>query len=132
MRTMRLKSTIICAVVLLGLGACTTAPVYNVADAPVSPASGKTLQASQVRQAIVTAGSALGWRIVDAGPGKLEGTLNLRTHVAVVEIPYSATKYSIQYKGGENLMATGGTVHKNYNGWVQNLDRGIRSAIATL
>jgi hypothetical protein len=132
MPTRQITKVAIGALIALTLGACATAPIYNVSEAPVSTSSGKSLQASQVRQAIITAGSALGWRIVDAGPGRLEGTLNLRTHVAVVEIPYSATRYSIVYKGGENLNAANGTIHKNYNGWVQNLERGIRSGLSTL
>ena|ERR1700674_2977333 len=128
----QIKTVIVGAVVALGLGACTAVPIYNVSDAPATAASGKALQASQVRQAIVTAGGALGWRMVDVGPGRLEGTLNLRTHAAVVDIPYSATKYSIQFKSGENLRAADGSIHKNYNGWVQNLERGIRSELARL
>jgi hypothetical protein len=132
MRTSEIRAAIIGAVVVLGLGACTVAPIYSVTDAPTTTPSGKALQASQVRQAIITAGAALGWRMVDAGPGHLEGVLHLREHTAVVDIPYSATKYSIQFKSGENLKAADGTIHKNYNGWVQNLDRGIRSALATL
>ena len=132
MRTSKIKAAIMASAIILGIGACTSAPIYNVSDAPVSAASGKALQASQVRQVIITAGSALGWRIVDAGPGHLEGTLNLRTHAAVVDIPYSATKYSIQFKSGENLKSADGTIHKNYNGWVQNLDRGIRSSLSAL
>ena len=132
MRSAEIKAAVIGAVVVLGLGACTSAPVYNVSDAPVTLPSGKALQASQVRQGIITAGAALGWRISDAGPGHLEGVLHLREHTAVVDIPYSATKYSILFKSGENLKAADGTIHKNYNGWVQNLDRGIRSALAAL
>jgi hypothetical protein len=132
MQARQVKGVIIGAAAMLVLAACTSAPIYNVNDAPTVTSSGKTLQASQVRQAIITAGSALGWKIVDAGPGHLEGTLNLRTHLAVVDIPYSATKYSIVYKSGENLRAADGSIHKNYNGWVQNLDRGIRSALTTL
>ncbi len=120
------------ATLLVAVSACVVAPIYNVTDAPVTTAAGKSLSATQVRQAIVTSGAALGWKIVDAGPGRLEGTLNLRTHAAVVDIPYSATKYSIVYKSGENLQASGGNIHKNYNGWVQNLDRGIRATLATL
>ena len=132
MPTSQTRVAIICAMLAIGPAACTVAPIYNVTDAPTTTPSGKALQASQVRQVIITAGSSLGWRIVDAGPGRLQGTLNLRTHSAIVDIPYSAIKYSIQYKGGENLMAADGTIHKNYNGWVQNLDRGIRSALAAL
>lgn len=128
----QIKFAFIGAVLMLGLAACTSAPIYNVTDAPVTVTSGRPLQASQVRQAIITAGAALGWRITDSGPGHLEGVLNLREHTAVVDIPYSPKAYSILFKSGENLKAADGTIHKNYNGWVQNLDRGIRSALATL
>ncbi len=64
------------------LGACATKPIHNVNDAPI--ATGKTLQVSQVRQAIVTAGSALGWKIVDVKPGLLEGTLRLRSGLRII------------------------------------------------
>lgn len=114
----------------VGLGACATKPIFNVNDTTI--ASGKTLQPSQVRQAIVTAGSALGWKIVDLKPGLLEGTLRLRDHTAVVEIPYTASKYSIVFKSGVNLGEKDGQIHKNYNGWVQNLDKGISAALASL
>lgn len=116
--------------IAVALGACATKPILNVSDTPVP--SGKSLQASQVRQAIVTAGSALGWKIVDLKPGLLEGTLRLRDHTAVVEIPYTAAKYSIVFKSGVNLGEKDGQIHKNYNGWVQNLDKGISAALASL
>jgi hypothetical protein len=120
------------AAVILGLAACAAVPVYNVSNAPATGASGKALQASQVRQAIVTAGSPLGWSIADAGPGRLEGVLRRRDHTAVVDIPYSTTAYSNQFKSGENLKAADGNIHKNYNGWVQNLDRNIRAELSRL
>ncbi len=114
------------------LGACTTQPIYNVNDATVSTTSGKHLSATQVRSAIITAGSSLGWQIADSGPGHLVGTLHLRNHTAVVDIPYSASKYSIAYKSSENLDASGSSIHRNYNGWVQNLDRAIRTELSRL
>ena len=101
MRSREIKDGFIGAVVVLGLGAC-TAPVYNVSDAPVAVPSGKAIEASQVRQAIITAGAALGWRITDAGPGHLEGVLRLRDHSAVVDI-LQRHQYSIVFKSGENL-----------------------------
>ena len=129
---MRFQRTIAIAIAVVCLAACTAAPIYNVSNAQVTASSGKKLQPSEVRQAIVTAGGALGWRMVDAGPGSLEGTLNLRTHSATVDIPYSATQYGIEFKSGENLKAADGTIHKNYNGWIQNLERGIRTELARL
>ncbi len=59
-------------------------------------------------------------------PGLIEATLVLRTHSATVEIPYSPKSYSIEYKTSTNLQADGNVIHQNYNGWVENLDRGIR------
>jgi len=120
------------ATALLAVSACVQQPIYQVQDAQVVTTSGKALTPAQVRQAIVTAGTALGWSVVEAQPGKLEGTLNLRTHTAVVDIPYSASAYSIVFKRGDNLNVEGDKIHKNYNGWVQNLDRGIRTELSRL
>jgi hypothetical protein len=113
-------------------GCQTLAPIQNMTNVPVAPASGKGLQASQVRAAIITAGTSLGWRVADAGPGRLEGTLNLRTHTAVVDLPYTASTYGITYKRSDGLNAADGNIHRNYNGWVQNLDRAIRTEISRL
>lgn len=111
-------------------GCARTGAIYNVNDAPVATTSGKAMTAAHVRSAIITAGTALGWQIADAGPGKLVGTLNIRTHQAVVDIPYTAKSYSIVYRSSKNLDESNGTIHSNYNGWVQNLDRGIRAQLA--
>ena len=65
-------------------------------------------------------------------PGLLEGTLRLREHTAVVDIAYSTSNYSIVFKSGVNLSEKDGQIHKNYNGWVQNLDRGIGTELSRL
>lgn len=119
------------AVVLaLGVAGCArTSAIYNVNEAPVHTASGKAVTAAHVRAAIMTAGAGLGWKFVDAGPGKLEGTLHIREHTAVVEVPYTAKTYAIKYKKSENLNEANGTIHSNYNGWVQNLDRAIQQEL---
>jgi hypothetical protein len=83
-----------------------------------------------VRGAIVRAGSALGWIMKDDGPGRITGTLMLRTHTAVVDIPYSANDYSILYKSSVDLKEANGQIHKNYNGWITNLTRGINAQLA--
>ena len=54
----------------------------------------------------------------------------LREHTAVVDIPYSARSYSIVYKRSDKLNEMNGTIHSNYNGWVQNLDRAIRTEMS--
>lgn len=52
--------------------------------------------------------------------------------MAQVDIPYNAKAYSIQYKNSANLKYDGVSIHSNYNGWVQNLDRAIQSRLVAL
>src|SRR5262245_20344282 len=84
--------------VLLSLGVtafaagCRIAPVMDVVEAPVE--ANKAVTAADVEKAIVRAGSGLGWRIRSVKPGLMEGTLNLREHTAVVDIPYTTKTYS--------------------------------------
>ena len=112
------------ALVLVGC----MAPIYNVSDAPVNTnIVGHT--AENVKKAIIRAGLGLGWRIKEAGPGKLVGTLFLRKHMAKVDIPYSKAGYSLLYKDSNqlNYKPETGEIHKNYNGWIQNLDQAIQT-----
>ena len=129
---MRLFTSVAVLVMAVVVAGCTSAPIMNVDNAAVSGASGKPLTQDQVRGAIIRAGTALGWQMKDEGPNKLIGTLMLRTHTAVVEIPYSATDFSIKYRSSVNLDESGGKIHKNYNGWIQNLNRGINAQISAL
>jgi len=113
------------------LTACNTmAPIQNVENVSVSSSSNKALTPAEVRGAIVRAGAGLGWIMKDGAPGVINGTLLLRTHTAEVQIPYSATSYGIVYKSSINLQESGGKIHRNYNGWVQNLNRGINAQLA--
>lgn len=112
-------------------GACMRcAPIQNVTDAPVPSASGRALSGAEVRKAIMRAGSTLGWQMNAGVPGKITGTLNVRKHTAVVEIPYSPRSYSIIYKSSVNLNEEEGQIHNNYNGWVKNLARSIDANLA--
>jgi hypothetical protein len=115
------------AIVVAG---CAAVPINNVNKAPTTNAAGKTLSREQVRAAIVRAGASLGWQMADEGSDKLVGTLSLRKHTAVVEIPYSTSNYSIIYRSSTGLGEQGGNIHKNYNGWIQNLNRGINAQLA--
>src|SRR4051812_34334178 len=116
---MRILSKAVALVAAVVLAACQTlAPIQNVQSASVASSANKPLTTDQVRGAIVRAGSTLGWVMKDDGPGRINGTLLLRTHTAVVDIPYSATDYSILYKSSIDLKEANGQIHKNYNGWI--------------
>ena len=116
-------------IVLLLLVGCRTADLYNVQGAP---GSSKAVSMADVEAAIRRAGHGLGWQIVPQGPGKAEGTLVLRDHRAVVDITYDIKNYSIRYKDSSNLKYDGKTIHSNYNGWIQNLDKAISKELLAL
>jgi hypothetical protein len=118
-----------CAFVALGAG-CVTAPIYDVVSAPV--VANKAVTMEDVNKAIVRAGTQLGWVITPESAGKLTGRLALRTHTATVDITHDTKTYNIKYRDSTNLEAHGGEIHKNYNGWIQNLEKGIRAQLATL
>ena len=85
---------------------CTSKPIYNFQDEPITTSSG-TPSDSQVVKAIIRAGSSLGWTMKKEAPGHIVGTLNIRKHIAIVDITYDSGSYSIIYKDSTNL---------NYNG----------------
>ena len=129
---MRIRNVFAALVIAATMAACSTAPIKNVSDAVVPSAAGQSVNNAQVRAAIVRAGVALGWQMKDEGPNLLVGTLQLRSHTAVVEIPYSTTQYSIKYRSSVGLDEKGGAIHKNYNGWIQNLTNGINAQVSAL
>jgi len=108
---------------LFVLTGCRTASVYNVDNSVIQA----NTSSSKVYAAIKNAGLSKGWIITKVSPGLAMGTINLRSHKAVVEIPYTNKSFSIKYKNSLNLKydSTKNEIHKNYNGWVQNLENAI-------
>lgn len=123
---------VVTIVATLLLGACRTAPVFNVEAHPIA-ISGTSHTADDVRKAIIRAGSRRGWVFSEEGPGKLVGTLSLRKHQATVDVTYGKDSYDITYRDSRNLNydAANNKIHSNYNGWVQNLvnDIGIEMSL---
>jgi len=117
--------------VLLAGGCRAPMPVYNVTDAPVA-ASKPSPSLDEVGKAIQRAGVALGWQMKETKPGHMLATLALRKHEAVVDVNYSVKSYSIRYKDSTELGYDGQNIHPNYNGWIQNLDKGIRAQLSIL
>lgn len=119
--------------VLVFLSGCRGgAQIYEVKNAQVPSPPGKTLTLEQVRKEIITAGIAAGWEMKDSKPGEILATLNIRSHQAIVAIPYTNKDYSILYKDSSNLKydAQAQTIHKNYTGWIQKLDTTIRARLS--
>ena len=104
----------------LSLAACAR-PILNVERQNFATAGTFDQRAEQIRRA----GVGLGWQIDPVRPGLMRATLNLRSHVAITEIAYDQQGFSIRYVDSRNLGYDGTNIHKNYNGWVTNLERAI-------
>lgn len=129
----RVSGLIALTLVLVFLVGCRGgAQIYEVKNTSIPAPSGKELTLEQVRKEIVAAGVAAGWQMTDVKPGELLATYNLRSHQAIVAIPYTTKTYSIIYKDSTNLKynAQAHTIHPNYTGWIQRLDGAIRSRLS--
>lgn len=125
----RSTTRFIFALMLVGaVAACRTAPVYNVADASFT-AEAPNLDAAE--KAIKLAGASLGWQMKTLAPGHIVASLPIRSHLAVTDIKFDKDSYSITYKDSNNLKYDGGSIHSNYNGWVQNLQTAISAQSST-
>lgn len=117
------------ALIFCSLAGCRTATLYNVDKQPYGVGAVSQQQLKAVEQAIISAGTQLGWTVTPQAPGRLLGTLRLRDHVARVDIYYDNNNFSIFYKDSENLKYHNGIIHKNYNSWVVNLSNKIQAEL---
>jgi hypothetical protein len=131
MKGMRPVVWVLCVLLVAVTGCRGAGQIYEVKDAPVQTATGTQPSLEDVQKAIITAGAGLGWQMAVAKPGEIIGTLNIRSHQAVVSIPFTTKNYSILYKDSANLKynAEKQTIHENYSGWIQRLDGAIRARL---
>ncbi len=124
-----LSRKLVAAALLVLVAAC-TAPIHNIDSEPVITQRDVTLE--EVKQAIITAGTGLGWDMIPQEDGRITGKLYIRTHVAVVDITYTTEEFSITYVDSTNLKYDGKVIHRNYNNWVQNLENRIQVTVGAL
>ncbi|RJX30786.1 MAG: hypothetical protein C4516_08510 [Oxalobacter sp.] len=118
-------------------GARLPALVVNHDNIPLTTAGKKTLSTTDIQNLIIEAGRSMRrpWSIESQSPGKLLATLNVRgKHTVMVDITYSTTHYSIQYKDSVNMshaVCEGyAFIHPNYNQWVKQLKESIDNKLA--
>jgi hypothetical protein len=118
---MTLRRTLLLALPVAALAACgRQAPIRKAAASSRAAAAWPS-----VRWRSAAPGPGWAGAMPDVAPGRFRGTLNLRSHQALVDIPYDAQRFQIRYAGSTNLNASPGVIHPNYNGWVQNLQAAI-------
>jgi hypothetical protein len=110
---------------LLAVPGCTSRPVENLRDVPITTEHTPV----EIRDAIIAAGATKGWVIQEIAPGQLRAVLNIRTHRAEADIAYSNTRYAITYADSKNLDYKDGSIHRNYNKWIANLNHAIQDKL---
>ena len=106
-------------------GCARTAPVHNVDQSLTQRYSD-----SEMKTAIIEAGLGRKWIMTPVAPGVINGRYAQREFVANIRVTYTAQSYSIQYVSSQNLKASNGKIHANYNRWVNNLDQDIQLRLA--
>lgn len=125
-----LISVLLASLVLIGCPH--QAGIRNVDSSPLT--NPKNTSMTEIAGAIRRAGAGLGWQMKEVSTGHILGTLNLRKHVAVVDITFDNKSFNIQYKHSTNLnyKSSDKTIHSNYNGWIQNLENSIMAQTSGL
>jgi len=133
MKGMRSSVLLIGILCLAAVGCRGGGQIYNVQDAPITTATGKAVTLDQATKSIIEAGTGLKWNMAIIKPGHIVGSLNIRTHQAVVDITYNTKAYSITYKDSSNLKydAARKTIHEQYRTWITNLDNAIKGRLTT-
>lgn len=120
--------TALCAgAFMLSVTACSgTAPMNQY-----SGAIPDGVTAAEVKQAIKDAGAKRDWIIKDMGKNACEATYVARGHSIRVMVSFDQDSYDISYVSstGMKYNQTEGTIHRNYNRWVNNLRHDLDIAL---
>ena len=120
LRSRTTLSVLLVSVLVLLMGARTV----PLADPPaiVVPSG---VPAKDVSKAIKTALVGRTWVIGEDTPGKIVATLNLRTHMAKIQVSYDEKSVDIKYLDSGDLnyeeKKDGRYIHRNYLTWIQNV-----------
>jgi hypothetical protein len=108
-------------------------PIENLIDVAVPMhADGTFFSMDEVKEAIIAGCAKKGWIPVLAENGRFTASIQVRSHTANIEIPYSEKAYSILYVSSTNLdyNEKKQKIHRNYNKWVILLSRAIQEDLA--
>jgi hypothetical protein len=124
------KHSILAAVLLCTVGGCAVRekPVMQVQAAPINFNGGEATVENRIKSAL----AGRGWEIVAEQPNLIraqyaKANSEVGAHSVTIDIPYDADSYSILYVDSQNMMydPDAGTIHRNYNRWVANLQMDI-------
>ncbi len=123
-----LKSFYAALIITIIFSGCTTSEIYNVSN----PNTHGKYTTQEMQNAIIDAGERLKWDFNIITPDRIiaQYSYNNEKHIAVVDIRYSDSGYSINYLSSVALDYNGETIHKAYNKLVVDLEEEINKKIS--
>jgi len=118
----------LCAFVLVGCS--TAAPVMSISQTVNTQQAGDSMR-TQI--AIYEALQGRGWQLQSDDGSKIIARYNKQDrHTAVIQIDYSAYRYSIKHVSsqGLNYNVKRNSIHRNFNRWIKNLEMDINSKLS--
>ena len=107
------------------------APVLNVNHAPLAGTPAGTDPSAHAHDAILRAVRSRGWTVAADAPGVVTASIEKGDLKATVDIPYTATDYSVIHKASSPALKFDGTrIHKHYNLWVDRLRTSINEELS--
>ncbi|MHB1528445.1 MAG: hypothetical protein ACYDDA_08315 [Acidiferrobacteraceae bacterium] len=131
-----MKKRVLASVILLlaaSLGGCASMEprVYEVRSAPL-PLLQASVRLDQIADAIMRAGTSLGWQMRRTGAHDITGILDVYHAEAVVGVHFTTRSYTIQYRRSRHLHAAAGHIESRYNIWVKSLSQQIEFQAACI
>lgn len=110
-------------------------PIQNYENIPIVRADNVVLTSAKVREAIVRGTQRNKWIVTEDGPETIVATFSIRgKHSLTVEVRYTSTYFSINYRDSSNLNykqgANGPEIHPAYNQQVKALLDAINAELA--
>ena len=112
---------------VLFLGACQTAPIYEPTGI-ILPSGFTQVEAKDVILSALESPSMIrrGWMVKEIQEDKVVAILNVRTHQATIDIFFNDSSITPRLASSENLLQKNGKIHRNFNRWLSILVNEIR------
>jgi hypothetical protein len=130
MRAWKFLTVVLSVLVVAAAAQARSAAMLKYEDVIVE--SDKPLTTEQVKKVILTAASQRRWTASERDKNRIRLSYSRGKHSAVIDVVYSAKKYSIVYVDSSNLNFEGGSIHPTYNSWVKSLKEGIDLGLKTI
>lgn len=134
MRAWKVLTVVLSVLVVAAAAYARSNPMMQYNDVTVQ--SDKPLTLEQVRKVILQAASQRHWTASERDKNRIRLSYARGSHSAIVDVAYTAKKYSILYVDSANLNYDtkdgGPVIHPTYNSWVTSLKQGIDLGLKTL